>query len=107
MSSDYSLQPGERRLVQAYIIIALAHLAVGILLGFMQGMQHAGIDLYQYTFLRSYYQGLSMHGVYNALVFTTFFIAGFLTFATVYSLKRPMHSSRLSWATFWTMTAGL
>ena len=47
----------------------------------MQGMQHAGIDLYKYTFLAHYYQGLSMHGVYNALVFTTFFIAGFLHFA--------------------------
>ena len=106
-SRTYQLQPGERRLVLAYIVIALAHLFVGILLGFMQGMEHAGIDLYRYTFLRHYYQGLSMHGVYNALIFTTFFIAGFLTFVTVISLKRPMHSQPLNWITFWTMTVGL
>lgn len=103
----YRLPAGEKRLVLAYIGIALAHLAVGILLGFMQGMQHAGIDLYKYTFLKHYYQGLSIHGVYNALVFTTFFIAGFLHFAVTHSLQRPMQWSKLSWITFWLMTVGL
>jgi Heme/copper-type cytochrome/quinol oxidases, subunit 1 len=107
VTGGYQLQRGDKRLILAYIFIALAHLAVGILLGFMQGMQHAGIDLYKYTFLAHYYQGLSIHGVYNALVFTTFFIAGFLHFAMTYSLKRPMHSTKLSWFTFWLMTAGL
>ena len=59
-ANGYTLQRGEKRLVIAYIAIGLAHLAVGLLLGFMQGMEHAGIDLYKYTFLRHYYQGLSM-----------------------------------------------
>ncbi len=48
-----------------------------------------------------------MHGVYNALVFTTFFIAGFLSFAVTHSFQRPMKWPALSWVTFWLMTAGL
>lgn len=107
LTESYRVSRTDKRLILAYIFIALAHLAVGILLGFMQGMQHAGIDLYKYTFLAHYYQGLSMHGVYNALVFTTFFIAGFLHFAMAHSLKKPMQSPALSWVTFWLMTAGL
>jgi len=103
----YRVPAGDRRLILSYIGIGLAHLAVGILLGFMQGMQHAGIDLYKYTFLKHYYQGLTMHGVYNALIFTTFYIAGFLHFATTHSLKRPMQWPKLNWATFWLMTVGL
>jgi len=106
-AASYRVPAGDRRLILAYIGIALAHLAVGILLGFMQGMEHAGIDLYKYTFLAHYYQGLSMHGVYNALVFTTFFIAGFLHFAVTHSFQRPMKWPALSWVTFWLMTAGL
>ncbi len=105
--NSYTLQRGEKRLVLAYIAIALAHLSVGLLLGFMQGMEHAGIDLYKYTFLRHYYQGLSMHGVFNVLIFTTFFIAGFLSFVTAYSFGRPLHSRGLSWTTFWVMTVGV
>jgi len=105
--NGYTLQRGEKRLVLAYIAIGFAHLAVGILLGFMQGMEHAGIDLYKYTFLRHYYQGLSMHGVFNVLIFTTFFIGGFLTFVTAYSFGRPLHSRSLSWITFWCMTVGV
>ena len=106
-SNGYTLQRGERRLVLAYIGIGMAHLAVGLLLGFMQGMEHAGIDLYKYTFLRHYYQGLSMHGVFNVLIFTTFFIAGFLSFVTAYAFRRPLYSRQLSWATFWLMTVGV
>src|SRR5690606_42151398 len=103
-AASYRVPAGDRRLILAYIGIALAHLAVGILLGFMQGMQHAGVDLYKYTFLAHYYQGLSMHGVYIALSFTTFFIAGFLHFPMTYRLQRPLPSTHPPWFTFWLMT---
>ncbi len=87
----------ERNLYLWFIGIGFAHLMVGLFLGFMQGMQHAGIDLYRVIpIVRHYYQGLTAHGVFNVLVFTTFFIAGFLLFVTGTSLRKPMSpASRL------------
>ncbi len=104
----YRLERPEKRLTLWYIAIGFAHLAVGILMGFLQGMEHAGINLYDaIPLIKHYYQGLSIHGVFNVLVFTTFFIAGFLTFVTSYGLERPMHSRTLSWITFGVMLVGL
>ena len=49
---------------------------------------------FDYPYLRpifkSYYQGLTLHGVLNALVWTTFFITGFFTLTMIYGLKRPL-----------------
>ncbi len=42
---------------------------------------------------KSYYQGLTIHGVLNALVWTTVFITGFLTWTTIVGLQP---TSRLS-----------
>ena len=47
-----------------------------------------------------------MHGVLNVLVFTTFFICGFLPFIAP-GLRVPLASPRLGWVTFWLMVAGL
>jgi len=79
----------EDRLTAWHIGISLASLLLGTWFGPLQVLEHAGIDLYSKLApgIKSYYQGLTLHGVLNALVYTTFFIVGFLTFATVYSLK--------------------
>lgn len=107
VNNHYQMPRSERLLHLWFIGIGFAHLLVGLLLGFMQGMQHAGIDLYRVIpIVNHYYQGLTMHGVFNVLVFTTFFIAGFLLFVTGYSLRRPI-DLRLGWTTFAVMTAGL
>jgi len=106
-AKQYEMPRSERNLYLWFIGIGFAHLMVGLFLGFMQGMQHAGIDLYRVIpIVRHYYQGLTAHGVFNVLVFTTFFIAGFLLFATGTSLKKPV-PLRLGWVTFWVMTIGL
>ena len=99
----------EDRLTGQYVIVALAALSVGILMGLLQGLEHAGLDLYPLLrpVVRSYYQGLTLHGVLNVLVFTTFFICGFLIFTTVRSLGQPLANPRLGQATFWLMLAGL
>jgi len=80
------------RLTGWNIGIGIGALTVGLALGVMQGLEHAGINLYPFLqpVLKSYYQGLTIHGVLNALVWTTFFICGFFTFATVRSLNRPL-----------------
>ncbi|MFS8542428.1 MAG: cbb3-type cytochrome c oxidase subunit I, partial [Limnochordales bacterium] len=92
----------------AFIGVGFAHLLVGVLLGFLQGLEHAGIDLYAYVpLIRHYYQGLAIHGVFNVLVFTTYFIGGFLLFAVGRGLQRPLITAGWGWATFWLMTVGL
>lgn len=66
----------------------------------------AGINILQYfPGLRSYYQGLSVHGVANALVLTFAFANGFLPLLTARALSRPLRSGLLH-ATFWTLLAG-
>lgn len=107
-SDDYTLSASEKRMVLAYIIIGFSHLMLGIILGMMQGLEHAGINLYQYVpMLRHYYQGLSMHGTFNAMIFTFTFILAFLNFAVSYGFRRPLHSVPLAWATFWVTVVGI
>ena len=89
--------------------IAIAALSIGATLGVMQGLEHAGINLYPYAqpLIQSYYQGLTLHGVLNALVWTTFFIVGFFTFCLVRSLNRPLRFPKLHVAALWVMTLGV
>src|SRR5499426_4743877 len=88
----------EQRLAGAYLAIALVALFVGVVTGLFQALSHAGINLYpQLTpVVASYYQGLTFHGVMNALVWTTFFICGFLQFMATRALGMPLASRRLA-----------
>jgi cytochrome c oxidase subunit 1 len=99
----------EDRLTAWHIGIAFGALFVGSWFGPLQVLQHAGIDLYRKLApgIQSYYQGLSLHGVLNALVWTTFFIVGFLTFATVQSLRTKLSTPWLNVAGFVLMAAGV
>lgn len=113
MMGDPAAQQGVpapvHRLTAAYLVVALLALAVGNLPSVFQALDHAGVNLYPWLqpWLRSYYQGLTIHGVLNVLVWTTFFICGFLPFVTVYALNTPLAAPRLAWATFWLMVLGL
>ncbi|MEW5987999.1 MAG: cbb3-type cytochrome c oxidase subunit I [Chloroflexota bacterium] len=99
----------EHKLTAWHMGIALAALAIGGLIGPFQKLEHVGVNLYSLLRpigVQSYYQGLTIHGVLNALVWTTFFITGFFTFATVHSLGRPMRYPRLSIAALVVMGLG-
>ncbi|HEY8486870.1 MAG TPA: b(o/a)3-type cytochrome-c oxidase subunit 1 [Limnochordales bacterium] len=101
-------EAAERRLIAWHIYVALLALALGTLMGPFQALEHAGVNLYRYLpFLKSYYQGLSIHGVLNVLVWTTFFICGFLQFATASTLRTPLYSLKLGWLAFWLMVVGV
>jgi cytochrome c oxidase subunit 1 len=97
------------RLTGAYLLVALVALFVGVVTGALQALEHAGINLYPWLapVVKSYYHGLTLHGVLNVLVWTTFFIAGFLPFVTVRALGTPLASMALGWLTFWLMAGGL
>jgi cytochrome c oxidase subunit 1 len=98
----------ENRLTAAFLIVALVALFGGAVTGLLQGLSTGGVEVPSHpTFIKSYYHSVSIHGVLNVLVWTTFFIAGFLTFITVRALGVPLASLRLGWLTFWLMTAGL
>src|SRR5262249_35486704 len=72
-------------------------------------LEHAGVNLYPALspVIRSYYHGLTLHGVLNVLVFTTFFICGFVPLVAARALERPLASRPLAWSTFWVMMIGL
>lgn len=97
------------RLAGAYVLVALVALFGGVATGLLQALEYTGVDLYPYLapVVQSYYHGLSIHGVLNVLVWTTFFICGFLQFITVRALGVPLAGRLLAWATFWIMTGGL
>jgi cytochrome c oxidase subunit 1 len=76
----------------------------------LQILQYNGIDLYRFIkpiLPGGYYQGLTLHGVLNVLVFTTFYIIGFLTLITAKAFDKPLVHKGLGWFTFWLMLGGL
>lgn len=87
----------EKRITLIHLGVAFFALFLGSLYGPLQALEQMGVDLYFLVpWTQTYYQGLTLHGVLNALVFTTWFITGFLTYATARSLDRPMRYQWLS-----------
>lgn len=109
MLANYEVSPGDKKFIGWHIFFATAALSIGMLFGPLQAFEHAGWDLYPLIqpLFKSYYQGLTLHGVLNALVWTTFFITGFLTLTTIYGLKRPLRNPILNKVGFWLMVVGL
>ncbi|MBZ0303367.1 MAG: cbb3-type cytochrome c oxidase subunit I, partial [Anaerolineae bacterium] len=110
-----SMLDSERSLIGIHILIAFTALSIGVLMGPFQtfrrspfvtetlgGGQGIAMPIFSY-----YYQALTVHGVLNALVFTTFFIVGFGYFVTQRSLQRPLASMSAAWVAFVTMFVGL
>ncbi len=107
--TGYELSQDEKTFIGQHMFVAIAALFVGSLMGPLQSFQFGGLDLYEYLdpVIQSYYQGLTLHGVLNALVWTTFFITGFTTLTTVKGLRRPLAYPKLNKFGFWLMVVGL
>lgn len=59
----------ERRLADANLVVALVALFGGVATGLAQALEYARINLYTHSVVvKSYYHGLSIHGVLNLLV---------------------------------------
>jgi cytochrome c oxidase subunit 1 len=107
----------ERWLIGSHIFVSLFALSIGILLGPFQTFSRSPWFYEQYSQIMEgrwtipifsyYYQALTVHGVLNALFFTTFFIVGFSYFVTQRSLERPLWSRSMAWGAFASMFAGL
>ncbi|MCM8749090.1 cbb3-type cytochrome c oxidase subunit I [Thermomicrobiaceae bacterium CFH 74404] len=92
--------------IRGQLYLGLLGLAVGGYLGLLQALERIGIDLYSAHFLKSYYQGLTIHGVLLAFLFTFAFSNSFLSLTTIRGFERPLASTWLAQGAFWTMLAG-
>ncbi|WP_299285213.1 cbb3-type cytochrome c oxidase subunit I, partial [Thermoflexus sp.] len=100
-----AISEGEKRLIRWHLYVAYIAIAVGILFGLLQVLSRA--KLLPPTPWYDYYQGLTFHGVLNALVWTTFNIVALLAVAVRASLGRPLYSLALGWTGFGLMTVGV
>ncbi|RMD50324.1 MAG: cytochrome C oxidase subunit I [Candidatus Thermofonsia bacterium] len=100
----------EKKLTGWYLIVGMTALFIGGSLGPIQKLGHAGINWYSSLAkigLASYYQGLTIHAVMNALIWTTFFIVGFFTYVIPHSLKMNLTHPKINTTSFVMMLVGL
>jgi len=104
--AGYTLSDGQRRGIRWTIYVGYAALIAGIFHGLAQALSYANIDILKYfPALRSYYQGLTAHGVANVFVFTFSFSNAFLPLMTARALARKLHGGLL-WSSFATLVLG-
>lgn len=82
-----------QRIVLLEMSIPIVLLVVGIYHGLMQTIYRSGL-LKETSYAKlDYYQGLTLHGVINAIVLTTFFIVAFGRICMHYYLKRKSNDT--------------
>lgn len=101
----YSLDETHRVVVLLLLIIPTVLLILGIYHGLLQVLYRAGMIRATGFFGLQYYQGLTLHGVINALVFTTFFEVAFGYAVVAYFLRRSFNAA-LTWLAFVLMLGG-
>ncbi len=109
-AGELDAMPGGRvqrryALYQAYL--AFFGLALGGAIGLLQAMDRAGQDLYESVGLQSYYQGLAIHGVTLAIVFTFTFSNAWLQYATMRGFQRPLAHTWIVKTSFWLSATGI
>lgn len=104
--SGFEVTEAQKRPIRWALYIGYFALTAGIFHGLAQALSYAKIDILPYfPALRSYYQGLTAHGVANALIFTFSFSNGFLPLMTSRALSKPLHPGLL-WASLSSLVAG-
>jgi cytochrome c oxidase subunit 1 len=94
-----------KKVIFLQLAIPVALLILGIYHGLMQTIYRSGV-LQQASFAKlDYYQGLTLHGVINAIVLTTFFAVAFGHVTMTFYLKREPNR-KLMWLSFWLMLTG-
>ena len=100
-----AIEPGLRRMILIEIVFPMILLILGIYHGLMQVLYRAGMIRSAQFLGLSYFQGLTLHGVVNAIVFTTFFAVAFGYAVVRYNLNRPLNL-KVAWLSFWLMIVG-
>jgi cytochrome c oxidase subunit I len=99
------IEPGLKRMILIEIIFPVVLLILGIYHGLMQVLYRAGMIRSSQFLGLSYFQGLTLHGVVNAIVFTTFFAVAFGYAIIRYYLNRPLNM-KVAWLSFAMMMVG-
>ncbi|ANI88590.1 hypothetical protein A9P82_04370 [Arachidicoccus ginsenosidimutans] len=94
-----------KRVILTEFILPLTLLIIGIYHGLMQVIYRAGVIHQSSALGLNYYQGLTLHGVINAIVLTTFFAVAFGHATMTYYLKKE--PPKLSYIiSLWLMVVG-
>ncbi len=101
----FVLDGAHRNGVLVLLIVGTVLLLVGSYHGFLQGLYRAGVIRSTGFLGLEYYQGLTVHGVVNALVFTTLFEVAFGYVVIAYFLRESF-SPALTWLAVALMLAG-
>src|SRR6266567_138652 len=97
MSNDeIDIEPSLRRMILIELIFPVVLLVLGIYHGLMQVLYRSGMIHTRKILGLEYYQGLTLHGVVNAIVFTTFFAVAFGYAVIRFYLGRVKHESRVA-----------
>jgi cytochrome c oxidase subunit I len=100
------LDAAHRTVVLLLIIVPTVLLVLGIYHGLLQVLYRAGIIQSNAFLGLEYYQGLTLHGVINALVYTTCFEVAF-GYVIVAHYLRCSFEARVTWLAFGLMLAGI
>ncbi|MCU0272089.1 MAG: cbb3-type cytochrome c oxidase subunit I [Acidimicrobiales bacterium] len=95
------------RPIKWQLYLSLVGLALGALMGLLQALERLDHNLYEEVGLQTYYQGLTLHGVALALVFTFCFANSFLSLITMRGFGRPLASRVLSYVSAYLAWAGV
>jgi cytochrome c oxidase subunit 1 len=102
----YVLPASQRKVLRWTIYIGYAALTAGVFHGLANALSYAGISILGwFPGLDTYYQGLTAHGVANALIFTFSFSNAFLPLMTARAFGRPLNSGLL-WTSFLLLVVG-
>ena len=90
------LDPRLKRLTLIQLAVPVTLLIVGIGGGLLQALMRAGIIRADSALGLEYYQGLTLHGIINAIVFTTFFAVAFGNALVSYALRSKLNM-KVAW----------
>ena len=95
----------ERRTMLAFLVWGFTALMIGAAIGPLQALNYDGINAYPWLrpVLQTYYQGLTIHGVLNAYIFTFFITCGLLVYLPARELG--LAPNMLLWRTCFSMMA--
>ena len=94
-----SIDKGLKTIILLELGFPLVLLTIGIYHGLMQTLYRSGmISMREFAALE-YYQGLTLHGVINAIVLTTFFAVAFGHGVIAYYLKKKINNT-MAWLSF-------
>ncbi len=99
------IEPSLKRMILIELIFPTVLLILGIYHGLMQVLYRAGIIHSRAVFGLEYFQGLTLHGVVNAIVFTTFFAVAFGYAVVRFYLGRAFNM-KVAWLSFTLMVVG-